>query len=102
MAEAQLTAAQYRVTVLGEDDPDFDNAFHDHFEVGSYRCVGCQARLFESADKFEAGTGAPSFSRAVVGAVSVIHDPRPGHGDEQLIPNLGDNDPSHRDPRRAR
>ena len=80
-----LTPEQYRVTVEGADDPDFDNPFWDHFEPGGYLCIRCGRDLFHSADKYEANTGAPTFAKTVDNNVAPIHDPRPGHGDEQLV-----------------
>jgi peptide-methionine (R)-S-oxide reductase len=80
-----LTPQQYRVTVEGADDPDFDNPFWDHFEPGRYLCVRCDRALFDAADKYEANTGAPTFAKPIDNNVAPIHDPRPGHGDEQLV-----------------
>jgi peptide-methionine (R)-S-oxide reductase len=40
---------------------------------GMFVCVGCGSVLFDSVNKFESGTGWPSFDRALPGAV-VLHD----------------------------
>ena len=42
---------------------------HDHFpkDAGTYRCAGCDAPLFDQDDKFESGTGWPSFTQPLDG-----------------------------------
>ncbi len=81
-----LTDTQYRVTVDGEDDPDFTNPYCDLFDDGTYHCVRCDSALFASGEKYEANTGAPTFSGpAEAGAVITRPDPRPGHGDTYIV-----------------
>ncbi len=41
---------------------------------GTFTCAGCGNRLFESATKFESGTGWPSFFRPIEGAVATRSD----------------------------
>lgn len=43
----------------------FTGRYADHHAVGVYRCGACGAPLFRSSDKFESGTGWPSFTRPI-------------------------------------
>lgn len=57
----RLTPQQYHVTRQGRTEPAFTGAYHAHKGEGVYRCVNCQAELFSSKNKFDSGTGWPSF-----------------------------------------
>jgi methionine-R-sulfoxide reductase len=58
-----LTAAQYEVTQCSATEPPFRNEFWNHHEPGIYVDVVTGAPLFSSTDKFDSGTGWPSFVR---------------------------------------
>ncbi|MES2091491.1 MAG: peptide-methionine (R)-S-oxide reductase MsrB [Pseudomonadota bacterium] len=60
----QLDPMQFEVTRHAATERAFSGRYWDHFEEGSYRCVCCGAKLFESSSKFDAGCGWPSYSRA--------------------------------------
>jgi len=61
----QLTAEQYNVTQCSATEPPFRNAFWNHHEPGLYVDVVTGEPLFSSTDKFDSGTGWPSFVRPV-------------------------------------
>jgi peptide-methionine (R)-S-oxide reductase len=57
----QLSPLQYAVTQEGQTERAFTGTYWDHHGEGTYRCVVCQAPLFDSGTKFESGSGWPSF-----------------------------------------
>lgn len=58
-----LTPEQFNVTRRGGTERAFTGAYWAHRENGTYLCVCCGRALFESADKYDSGTGWPSFTR---------------------------------------
>lgn len=61
----KLTPEQHHVLrEKGTEDP-FSGEYVQHDEEGLYRCIGCGAVLFASQDKFDSGSGWPSFDRVV-------------------------------------
>ncbi|MDX2111915.1 MAG: peptide-methionine (R)-S-oxide reductase MsrB [Verrucomicrobiota bacterium] len=65
----KLTPTQYRVSRQQGTEPAFRNEFWNNHKAGSYHCVGCDTPLFTSKDKFESGTGWPSYTRPVKSGV---------------------------------
>lgn len=57
----QLTAEQYNVLREAGTERPFSNKFNDHHAEGIYSCAGCGLELFRSGDKYDSGTGWPSF-----------------------------------------
>ncbi len=62
----RLTPMQYYVTQQDGTEPPFDNAFFDHHEAGIYVDVASGEPLFSSLDKYDSGTGWPSFTRPLL------------------------------------
>lgn len=60
---AKLTQEQYDVTQRGGTECSFRNPFHDNHEAGIYVDIVSGEPLFSSLDKFDSGTGWPSFTR---------------------------------------
>ena len=72
----KLTPEQYEVLRRKGTERAFTGAYWDEHEPGVYRCAGCGAELFRSDDKFDSGTGWPSFTRPAEGADVELHEDR--------------------------
>ena len=64
----------FQVTRHAATERPFSGKFERVWADGSYHCICCGARLFDSGTKFDAGCGWPSFSQAVPGAIKEIRD----------------------------
>jgi peptide methionine sulfoxide reductase msrA/msrB len=92
--KANLTRTQYEVTQCSATEPPFRNEFWNHHEAGLYVDVVSGEPLFASSDKFESGTGWPSFVKPIEAAnvtehVDTAHgmhrvEVRSAHGDSHL------------------
>jgi peptide-methionine (R)-S-oxide reductase len=72
---AQLTPEQFAVARGGGTEPPFTGQYDGEKTAGTYACVCCGTALFASADKFDSGSGWPSFVRPMEGAaVSEVSD----------------------------
>jgi peptide-methionine (R)-S-oxide reductase len=70
LAEKNAEPGAYEVTRHAATERPFSGKYEAHWADGSYHCVCCGAKLFESSAKFDAGCGWPSFTQAAVpGAV---------------------------------
>lgn len=63
--QARLTPIQYRVARKQGTEPPFQNEYWNNHEDGVYFSVCSDTPLFDSRDKFESGTGWPSFTKPV-------------------------------------
>lgn len=61
----RLSPLAYEVTQRGGTEPPFHNAFFDHHEAGLFVDIVTGEPLFSSRDKYDSGTGWPSFARPV-------------------------------------
>ncbi|UJR82116.1 Peptide methionine sulfoxide reductase MsrB [Sandaracinus amylolyticus] len=59
----RLTRAQYEVLRRQGTEPAFTGALWEEHREGTFFCAGCGNPLFRSSDKFDSGTGWPSFTR---------------------------------------
>ena len=64
--QAKLSPLQYQVTQRDATERPFQNAYWDNHEPGIYVDVVSGEPLFSSIDKFDSGTGWPSFTKPLV------------------------------------
>ena len=60
-----LTPDQYAVLRQAATERPFSNVLNNEHRKGTFFCVGCKWPLYASKDKFESGTGWPSFTRPI-------------------------------------
>jgi methionine-R-sulfoxide reductase len=73
---SKLSAEQYNITQKNGTEPPFRNAYWDNKKPGIYVDVVSGEPLFSSLDKFDSGTGWPSFTRPLVPAQVTEHEDR--------------------------
>jgi peptide methionine sulfoxide reductase msrA/msrB len=76
---ARLSEEQYHVTQDCGTEPAFANEYWDEHREGIYVDVVSGAPLFSSEDKFDSGTGWPSFARPIEGS-AIVEKPDASHG----------------------
>lgn len=57
----KLTAEQYQVCRKGGTERAFTGKYYQHKESGTYLCAACGLPLFQSTEKYESGSGWPSY-----------------------------------------
>ena len=75
----ELTPEQFRVARQQGTERAFSGAYWDEHGEGVYRCICCDAPLFNSSTKFDSGTGWPSFYEPAAGGNVEEHEDR-SHG----------------------
>ena len=61
----QLTEEEFHILREKGTERAYTGKYDKHYEAGIYRCAGCGLALFSSADKFDSGTGWPSFTAPI-------------------------------------
>jgi methionine-R-sulfoxide reductase len=65
----QLSAEEYQVTRRAGTESPFSSDMCSLFEPGIYACLCCDTVLFDASEKFESGTGWPSFTQPIAADV---------------------------------
>jgi len=79
----QLTPEQYWVARQHGTERPFSSEMCSLFAPGLYSCVCCGTKLFDASQKFESGTGWPSFTEPVADNVVAYHRDQ-SHGMDRI------------------
>ncbi|MFO8035553.1 MAG: peptide-methionine (R)-S-oxide reductase MsrB [Anaerolineales bacterium] len=94
--KATLTELQYHVTQENGTEPAFNNAYWDNKEPGIYVDIVSGQPLFSSLDKFQSGTGWPSFTQPIEpGAVVEVKETSFGMRRTEVRSSLADSHLGH-------
>ena len=92
----KLTPEQYEVTQTSGTEPPFHNAYWDNHKPGIYVDIVTGEPLFSSTNKFESGTGWPSFYQPIsASVVTTRHDGQFGWDRTEVRSKLGDSHLGH-------
>ena len=72
--KTQLNELQYHVLREAGTERAFSSPLNKIYESGTYSCAACNTPLFKGADKFDSGSGWPSFDKEIKGNVAFSVD----------------------------
>jgi len=94
--KSKLSPLQYEVTQQCGTEPPFRNEYWNNHQAGIYVDVVSGEPLFSSLDKFDSGTGWPSFTKPIAhGVVSEKHDRSHGMQRTEVRSSSGDSHLGH-------
>lgn len=83
--QKKLSPQTYAVTRCSVTEAPFTGKYWNEHGQGTYRCSNCGAVLFNSTDKFDSGTGWPSFMRAKTDSVELRKDTSLGMVRQEVV-----------------
>lgn len=70
---AELSPEQYAICRCSATERAFTGKYWNHHDAGTYVCAACRAPLFASGDKYDSGSGWPSYVRPLASAAVIEH-----------------------------
>ena len=83
--KSRLSTDVYQVTRCSATEPPFTGKYWNNHEQGMYKCSNCGELLFMSNDKFDSGSGWPSFTKAQHDSVETKSDLSAGMVRDEVI-----------------
>ena len=80
----ELTSQQYYVLRQAGTERPFSSPLNKNINTGTYICAACKTPLYASKDKFDSGTGWPSFDQAIKENVILDTDYKTGYARTEL------------------
>ncbi|MBC7785828.1 MAG: peptide-methionine (R)-S-oxide reductase MsrB [Burkholderiales bacterium] len=80
-----LPAETFHVMFEAGTERPFNNAYHDNHAEGTYVSAATGAPLFSSKDKFDSGTGWPSFTKPITPEAVVLRPDPDGSGRGEIL-----------------
>ncbi|WP_349360690.1 peptide-methionine (R)-S-oxide reductase MsrB [Stappia sp.] len=71
---ARLSDAAFRVLREEETERPYTSPLNEETRPGVYHCRGCELPVYDAAAKYDSGTGWPSFTKSLPGAVGTKED----------------------------
>lgn len=69
-----VSPAAYQVLFEEDTEAPGSSALNKEDRKGTYLCAACYLPLFDSANKYESGTGWPSFTQPITGHIGTVRD----------------------------
>ncbi len=79
-----LTPKQYYILREAGTEKPFSSELNKNYKAGIYACAACKTPLYNSENKFDSGTGWPSFDRAIKSNVALDVDYKIGYARTEL------------------
>ncbi|WP_010178482.1 peptide-methionine (R)-S-oxide reductase MsrB [Aquimarina agarilytica] len=83
--KADLSDFEYYVLRQAGTERAFTGEYDKHYKKGIYQCKACHTPLYDSAHKFDSGTGWPSFYQAIENNVDTSVDYKLGYARKELL-----------------
>ncbi len=83
--KAELSDFEYYVLRQAGTERAFTGEYNKHYKKGIYQCRACNTPLYDSAHKFDSGTGWPSFYQAIEKNVDTSVDYKLGYARKELL-----------------
>ena len=70
----KLSPLAVEVTQNSGTEIAYTGKYNNFYEVGIYKCICCDTNLFFSSEKFNSGSGWPSFKKSISGSINYVED----------------------------